>query len=237
MFLGGTIVIYVLSDIHGMYDKYQQMLAKIDLKPEDTLYILGDVIDRGKHSIDILKDMMTRDNICPLIGNHELMAVKCLSWLHQEITDETIEQLNEEQLMDYVNCMINGGDLTIEHFTQLSVPERDEILNYLLNFLAYAQVKVNGKKYLLVHAGIDHFDPDKSLDEYDINDLVWARPDFQRSYYDDQYVIVGHTPTLMISHKPEIYHHEQFIVIDCGACYPGGRLACLCLDTMEEFYV
>ena len=48
MFLGGTIVIYVLSDIHGMYDKYQQMLAKIDLKPEDTLYILGDVIDRGK---------------------------------------------------------------------------------------------------------------------------------------------------------------------------------------------
>lgn len=230
-------MIYVLSDIHGMYEKYKQMLEKINFSPYDTLYILGDVIDRGHRSLDILKDMMTRDNIVPLIGNHELMAMKCLSFLTEEITDETIEQLTPQQLMDYANWMINGGDLTLEKFIQLSFLEREKLQQYLLNFKAYEYVTVGDRQYLLVHAGIDHFDVSKSLDEYDIDDLVWARPDFQRSYFADMDVIVGHTPTMMIHHKAEIFYHDHFIAIDCGACYPGGRLACLCLDTMEEFYV
>ncbi|HIR16153.1 MAG TPA: serine/threonine protein phosphatase, partial [Candidatus Onthosoma merdavium] len=51
-----------------------------------------------------------------------------------------------------------------------------------------------------------------------------------------RFVIVGHTPTLGISGKAEIFHHNQFIAIDCGACFQDGALACLCLDTMEEFY-
>ena len=40
-------MIYVMSDIHGMYDKYIEMMDLIDLKETDTLYILGDIIDRG----------------------------------------------------------------------------------------------------------------------------------------------------------------------------------------------
>ena len=37
---------YVMSDLHGCYDKYVQMLEKIGFGDGDTLYILGDVIDR-----------------------------------------------------------------------------------------------------------------------------------------------------------------------------------------------
>lgn len=40
-------MIYVVSDIHGCYDKYQELLKKLNLGPDDTLYVLGDVIDRG----------------------------------------------------------------------------------------------------------------------------------------------------------------------------------------------
>ena len=40
-------MIYVMSDIHGMYEKYEKMLKQIDLSEKDTLYVLGDIVDRG----------------------------------------------------------------------------------------------------------------------------------------------------------------------------------------------
>ena len=50
---------YVISDIHGEYDQFINLLEKIDLQEEDTLYILGDVLDRGPHPIKIIKKLMT----------------------------------------------------------------------------------------------------------------------------------------------------------------------------------
>lgn len=43
-----------MSDIHGNYKKFRLMLERIDFKEEDTLYILGDVIDRGTKGLSIL---------------------------------------------------------------------------------------------------------------------------------------------------------------------------------------
>ena len=51
-------MIYIMSDIHGLYDRYKAMLEKINFNDEDKLYILGDVIDRGDKSFDILFDIM-----------------------------------------------------------------------------------------------------------------------------------------------------------------------------------
>ena len=51
-------MIYVMSDIHGCYDKYKKMLEKIALSEEDTLYLLGDVVDRGEHGMKILLDIL-----------------------------------------------------------------------------------------------------------------------------------------------------------------------------------
>ena len=51
-------MIYVMSDIHGNFQKYSDMLEKLSLKDTDALFILGDAIDGGKDGIKILKDMM-----------------------------------------------------------------------------------------------------------------------------------------------------------------------------------
>lgn len=67
-------MIYVCSDIHGHYDAYAALLTHIDLQSDDTLYILGDVIDRGLDGVKILQDMMARPNIVPILGNHEFTA-------------------------------------------------------------------------------------------------------------------------------------------------------------------
>ena len=49
---------YVMSDLHGNFCAYQKMLEKIELKSEDKLYILGDILDRGPNPIKIILDLM-----------------------------------------------------------------------------------------------------------------------------------------------------------------------------------
>ena len=47
-------MIYVMSDIHGEYNRYKAMLEKIQFSDNDTMYIIGDVIDRKPGGVDIL---------------------------------------------------------------------------------------------------------------------------------------------------------------------------------------
>lgn len=49
-------MIYVMSDIHGEYEKYIKMLELINFSDEDELYILGDIVDRGKEPVKVLPE-------------------------------------------------------------------------------------------------------------------------------------------------------------------------------------
>lgn len=64
-------MIYVMSDIHGNAIRFNSIMEQIDLQPEDTLYILGDVIDRYPDGIRILRLLMSMPNVQMLLGNHE----------------------------------------------------------------------------------------------------------------------------------------------------------------------
>lgn len=87
---------YVLSDIHGCYWEFKAMLEKIGFSKEDILYVNGDVIDRGEHSMAILQTMMQYPNIKPIIGNHEWMALRYLASLVYE--DELKETTDFDEL-------------------------------------------------------------------------------------------------------------------------------------------
>lgn len=50
-------MIYTVSDLHGCYDKFQKLLETIKLCDDDTLYVLGDIVDRGKQSMELIKDI------------------------------------------------------------------------------------------------------------------------------------------------------------------------------------
>ena len=69
-------MIYVLSDIHGNMENFKSILKQIDLQPEDTLYVLGDVIDRYPDGIKIIRMIMAMPNVKMLLGNHEYMIHK-----------------------------------------------------------------------------------------------------------------------------------------------------------------
>ena len=238
---------YVLSDIHGEYDKFMKMLDKIGLTDEDTLYVLGDVFDRGPHPIKTLKKIMEMPNVIPVLGNHELMALECLDFLCQEITDETIENMSAEMFDNIVNWDYNGSRTTIAEFNMENDEMKREIVDFIKEFNVYDEVTVTttdgiDKTFLLVHAGLGNYSPDKEMEDYSLYELVWMRSDYNVTYYPDRenfYVISGHTPTQLIESNPRpgyIYRECNQISIDCGAHFKGGRLAAICLETGEEFY-
>lgn len=231
-------MIYAMSDLHGQYDKYRQMLEKISFCDDDILYILGDVIDRGEGCVDILKDMSMRHNVYPIIGNHELMALDILKELMVEITEENYSShISTESLKKLLEWQRNGGSETLSAFRRLPADERFELIEYMEEFVPFETVDVNGRSFILVHSGLGNFSPDKPLWEYTLEELTFMRPEYDKLFADDSvYIVCGHIPTLAITGKPEIYHCNNNICIDCAAAF-GGRLACLRLDDMKEFYV
>lgn len=225
-----------MSDIHGHYAKYRAMLAEIHFSSADTLYILGDVIDRGPDGVKILQDMMERPNIIPILGNHELTAAVCLPWLMEEVTDQSFNSLSEDIIAALGEWIANGGTTTLRGLKNLTQQERGKILEYLQEMALYEEVTVGGRAFLLVHAGLDNFSPNKPLGEYELTDFLFGRPGADTSYYPDKTVIFGHTPTRLLSGKDRIFNNGTVFDIDCGCAF-GGPLGCLCLETMEEIYV
>lgn len=218
---------YVISDIHGQYDMFMELLDQIHLKETDTLYILGDVLDRGPHPIKVLRKLMKMPNVICLVGNHELMALECLEFLMKDITDMSIEELDDEMLDHLITWQYNESKSTIDEFSKLSSEEKQEVIDYIKDFLIYEELTVAGRDYLLVHAGLGNYSPEKDLEDYSLHDLVWVRANYEEQYFEDTFVVTGHTPTHCIEDNPNpgsIYRKNHHIAIDCGAHY-GGRLA------------
>ena len=232
---------YVISDIHGCYDEYMELLKKINLKDSDELYVIGDVVDRGPEPMKVLQDMMMRVNVFPIIGNHDVVALIMLKKLSVEITEENVEShLSDQDIEEYMQWLKEGASTTVEGFRALDEDERTDIIEYLEEFSTCHELTVDGKRFILVHGGMNNFEEEKDLEDYSLYDLVFSRMDYSKRYFADEntYIITGHTPTPFIREdkKPLVYEENGHIAIDCG-CVFGGKLAAYCLDTGEVYYV
>lgn len=133
-----------------------------------------------------------------------------------------------------------GGDKTIDEFRRFSPEVRQDVLNILKDLTVYMGVDAGGREFVLVHAGLGSFSPEKALDDYQLDGLILSRPKPGQDYFPDKYLVFGHTPTpYYTGAQPEdtrIYRKGKLTGIDCG-CVSGRPLGCLCLDTLEENYV
>ncbi len=228
---------YCVSDIHGEYGKYLQLLDRIGFSNGDTLYIIGDLVDRGAEPMALLRDVMSRKNVVALAGNHDLLAAMFLKKL---IHGGRKEDLDEKTIMGIFLWRQDGGANTLADFHKLSVPERQEIVDWLRELELYREIEVGSETYVLVHAGLgQNAAPARALDDYDLDACLFERPNYDKTVYPGKYIVSGHTPTRLIPGNPNpdrIYRANRHIAIDCG-CVFGGKLGAICLDTNEEFYV
>ena len=224
-------MIYVCSDIHGEYSAYLDFINSI-FTDDDTLYVIGDVLDRSANSIELIQDIMKRPNVFLLKGNHELMLAETLEDLCGISSESGIREIIEESLaIDKI-----GQEQTLLDFAKLSKSEQRDVVDFINDLPLYEELEVNGKNYLLVHAGLPDFS-NIPIEWYEENDLLFGPHDYDETHYEDTTVIVGHVPTRFIhgAIPDEIYRQNDTIAIDCG-CGFGGQLGVLCLDTNEEFY-
>lgn len=231
-------MVYAVSDLHGRYDKLVELFDKINFNDNDKLYLLGDLVDRGKGSTQLLLEIMKRkNNVFCCLGNHELMLLNSLPNKFKFLTEHGYKATLDLDI--WYAC---GGDETCRSLSECDDNTILQIYRYIQSLPLYQTVSVGDKNFLLVHAGLGNYNVHKPLEAYSAKELVWKRFDIEGTYYPKQFdnIIVGHTPTLFLTYHrpPRIFKGGGNVVdIDTGAIFEEGRLACLNLDTMEEYYV
>ena len=227
---------YVVSDLHGSFDKFQKLLKTINFKDNDVMYVLGDIVDYGEQSIELLCDLSMRFNVIPIVGDHDFRAARLLKSLNEMLTDGT--RPDADVIAEMADWMQDGGQKVMEDFKALDSDMREGVLEYLEDMSLYEELDVKGKKYLLVHAGIVDFDPSLPFDDYMPEDFITESIDTKSALIDGVTIIAGHTPTYLIdgAQHGKIFYGEGSVIIDCGAAF-GEPLACLCLESGKEYYV
>ena len=233
-------MIYVTSDLHGCDPAvFRGLMQRAGFRDEDFLFVLGDVIDRGDHGAELLLWLTQQPNMQLILGNHEALMLSC-DFVFDEVSEEGLARLNGESLMLLQNWWENGGGTTIAGFRRLlrKDPELVQgILDYLRDAPLWESVKVNDRSYILVHGGLGNFRPERPLEDYGPEELLFVRPEPDTRYFDDATVILGHTPTAYYGaqYRARAVVTDTWIDIDTGAAM-GGSPMLLRLDDRKEFY-
>lgn len=236
-------MIYVMSDIHGQKRRFDSVMKQINLQPEDTLYVLGDVIDRNPDGIKILRQIMAMSNAKMLLGNHELMMMNALYYPPPEDEEWPEYYYERKQSLWYRN----GGEITHNYLKHIKKSVRQEIFEYLEKLPVNMEITVNGRQFILTHAApAELYETYGRKYECERDFAVWMRFD-SFPVLEDCTVIFGHTPTIRFQYDNPmtIWDAKSWIGIDCGCMLPEkgdpwsgalGRLSCLRLDDMQVFY-
>jgi serine/threonine protein phosphatase 1 len=206
--------IFAIGDIHGCADKLKALMEKIPIDYErDTLVFIGDYVDRGPHTfevVDYLVDFKNRHpNAVFLKGNHEEMLENYL------------------QGTDRFTYLANGGQQTLDSYLmRADASERSPIPPDHLDFFKSLALFYRTDDYIFVHAGLR---PRVPLEKQEPKDMLWIRDKFLSSRFDfGKRIIFGHTPF------PEPCIRPNKIGIDTGAVY-GNRLTCVQLPELLFF--
>ena len=226
-------MVYAVSDLHGCYDKYTKLLEPLNMTFYDSLYILGDIVDRGSDGMKILLDLIKRKNVFSCRGNHDHYAqilLRSFAIPNDGYFADGLEETFRLWLSD-------GGSPTYEEFLKLDGSKQQRVLSYLKSLPLFEKLTVGGQKFFLAHTV-----PEKSkmlnIDNCPISDFIMGEPEYEKMYFEDTLIVTGHTPSGFIDpeYTGQIWKGNNHIAIDCGAVF-GNPLGCICLDTMEEIYV
>lgn len=221
--------IYVCSDIHGEYNKFMALLKQVKFGEEDTLYIIGDILDRGPKPLEIVDYIRKSKNIVYIKGNHEEFFLDAYK-------GSVKAGVNEENLNCWVYC---GGLSTYKAFSQRDYEYQESLYSYIKELPLYIILD----NYILIHGtlflpyGYENLTLNEIMAMQNEDCSLWNRDMALNDEFIEGYtVILGHTPTMAIeSGTNKIIKKTGKIMIDCGATY-GGKLCFFRLDDLKEFY-
>ena len=203
---GGRLL--AVGDIHGCLDQLRRLLEQVQPTPDDRVVFLGDYIDRGPATREVIDFLIDFSRSFPrsvfLKGNHEAMFLDFLT--------------GRERLP----FLLNGGQATLESYERarsVTIPPEHRA------FLAALRLSFETERFIFVHAGLR---PGLVLKEQREEDLLWIRRDFLDALEADwgKTVVFGHTPL----QEPLIAPGR--IGLDTGAVY-GRYLSCCDVENLR----
>ncbi|MEH2325703.1 MAG: metallophosphoesterase family protein [Nostoc sp.] len=192
----------VIGDVHGHYEGLMTLLEAIAPTSDDQIYFLGDLIDRGPHSSQVV-NFVKRHNYPCLLGNHEQMLLNILT--NHRTSSPTMQA-----------WLYSGGQATVASYHEASIP--DDHLDWFKSLPTYLDLG----DIWLTHAGVD---PSKSVTEQTADQLCWIREEFhsiEKPYFPDKLIIIGHTITFTLPgvSPGKLAQGEGWLDIDTGAYHP-----------------
>lgn len=200
-----------ISDIHGEYDKLCAVLDKLSPKKDDKFIFMGDYIDRGSKSKDVVDKLIELGDFCScvyLIGSHEY------AMLHANSDD-------------YYNYLFwnYGGDATVKSYGSF-----DNIMKVHGDFFKSLKFYHIEGNYLFIHAGIR---VGVSLEDQSEEDMVYIRSEFYNKKHHLPYkIIFGHTEF----DTPQVQDDKICIDTGCGK-YKNAPLTAIVIENGREYFV
>ncbi len=194
-----------IGDIHGHSEPLLKILEQIAPQPDDTIFCLGDCVNRGPDSRGVIERLMLLEKECKLVcilGNHEEVMLDCRHG-HQGL-DRWMYQGGMETLMSY-GRMGTVDDIPDEHW------------NFLERFVPFYETD----DFAFVHANYEWYLP---FDKQPPDLLRWTsiNDSEPRPHISGKKVILGHQPG-------PVRDQGHFVCIDTG-CGFGGCLTAIALE-------
>lgn len=167
----------VIGDVHGHYDTLVALLDTISPTSSDEIYFLGDLIDRGPQSAQVV-DLIMRNQYHCLRGNHEEMMLDVVGG--PEVSIEL-----------YQGWLYSGGHATVASYDS-KIPQ--EHIDWMKSLPLYLDLG----DYWLVHAGVH---PNIPLQQQSADHFCWIREDFHSSnkaFFQKKLIVTGHTITFTL---------------------------------------
>ena len=204
-----------IGDIHGCIHALDKLLELLAPSTDDTLVFLGDFVDQGRDSRDVLDRLITLAGECrliPILGNHEEMLLEALH--------------NENALKSWLNA---GGFATLNSYVfgaNIDVIPEDH-----LRFMRECRPYYETESHIFTHAG---YDPALAMNQQPEYALRWAllEEPYPDPHVSGKKVVVGHTE--QASGNPLDLGH--MICIDT-ACWRYGWLTALDVDSGQLWQV
>lgn len=202
-----------IGDLHGCSVALAALLQAIDPKPDDTIVVLGDYVDRGIDSKGVLDQLIALADRCrlvPLLGNHDEMLVNARN--------------GRDDFKFWMNC---GGISCLDSYG--STGRLDLIPAAHFRFLERCLPYYETETHFFIHA---NFKPDLSLDQQNDHTLRWLslRDFVPGPHLSGKVAVLGHTP------QPDVLDLGHLICIDTGCCN-GGWLTALAVETKQTWQV
>lgn len=191
----------IIGDVHGHYEGLMVLLEVIAPGLNDQVYFLGDLVDRGPQSAQVV-DFVQQSHYTCLLGNHEQMLLDA-------VNSHTSSQMQQAWLY-------NGGCATVNSYKEATISQ--EHVEWMLQLPTHLDLG----DIWLAHAGID---PGIELEQQTADQLCWVREEFhsmRQPYFPDKLIVVGHTITFTLPGVTpgKLAQGQGWLDIDTGAYHP-----------------